>query len=87
MWVGGITPSTSAFASTASSSAALNGESATYQAAPVAKWNAKVKYAKGTEVKYGGVIYVAKWPSKNKKPGKHLPNWMIHAMGMNKVKD
>ena len=24
---------------------------------------------------------------KNKKPGKHLPNWMIHAMGMNKVKD
>ncbi len=24
---------------------------------------------------------------KNKKPGKHLPNWMLHAMGMNKVKD
>ncbi|MDC1196124.1 MAG: VOC family protein [Crocinitomicaceae bacterium] len=24
---------------------------------------------------------------KNRKPGKHLPNWMLHAMGMNKVKD
>jgi catechol 2,3-dioxygenase-like lactoylglutathione lyase family enzyme len=24
---------------------------------------------------------------KNKKPGKHLPNWMLKAMGMNKVKD
>jgi catechol 2,3-dioxygenase-like lactoylglutathione lyase family enzyme len=24
---------------------------------------------------------------KNKKPGKHLPNWMLSAMGMNKVKD
>lgn len=23
----------------------------------------------------------------NKKPGKHLPNWMLHAMGLNKVKD
>ena len=24
---------------------------------------------------------------KNRKPGKYLPNWMIHVMGMNKVKD
>lgn len=24
---------------------------------------------------------------KNKKPGKHLPNWMLKVMGMNKVKD
>ena len=24
---------------------------------------------------------------KNKKPGKHLPNFIIHAMGLNKVKD
>ena len=24
---------------------------------------------------------------KKRKPGKHLPNWMLHAMGMNKVKD
>lgn len=24
---------------------------------------------------------------KNRKPGKHLPNWMLKAMGMNKVKD
>ncbi len=24
---------------------------------------------------------------KNRKPGKHLPNWMLRAMGMNKVKD
>jgi catechol 2,3-dioxygenase-like lactoylglutathione lyase family enzyme len=24
---------------------------------------------------------------KNKKPGKHLPNWMLKAMGLNKVKD
>lgn len=24
---------------------------------------------------------------KNKKPGKHLPNWMLMAMGLNKVKD
>jgi catechol 2,3-dioxygenase-like lactoylglutathione lyase family enzyme len=24
---------------------------------------------------------------KNKKPGKHLPNWMLHAMGLNRVKN
>jgi hypothetical protein len=24
---------------------------------------------------------------KNKKPGKHLPNWILKAMGLNKVKD
>jgi hypothetical protein len=24
---------------------------------------------------------------KNRKPGKFLPNWMIHVMGLNKVKD
>ena len=24
---------------------------------------------------------------KKRKPGKHLPNWMLHAMGLNKIKD
>jgi hypothetical protein len=32
--------------------------------------------------KFGWYIHL-----KNRKPGKHLPNWMLRTMGMNKVKD
>jgi GH18 family chitinase/chitodextrinase len=61
----------SAFAATepVSSTAALNGEVATYQAAPIVTWKWGVTYEKGTEVVYDGVTYVAKWDNKGKKPG------------------